>query len=191
MKGREDQGLTRRALFGALAGLGAAAAGLGGPEAAWGQQHGGHGPEDAGQGHRLAEACAEQFQKVVEEGRGFGMAFAADRNGYPGPTHILELKTQLRLTADQERKAEALLHAMLAESRPKGARLLEAERRLERLYADGVADESSVRAGVAEVERARSEVRLVHLLTHLRARDLLTREQRDAYHKIRWGMTTG
>ena len=181
MKGSEDQGLTRRALFGALAGLGAAA-GLGGAGAAWAQQHG---------GHRLAEACAEQFQKVVEEGRGFGMAFAADRNGYPGPTHILELKTQLRLTADQEMKAEALLQAMLAESRPKGARLLEAERRLERLYADGIADAASVRAAVVEVERARSELRLVHLLTHLRARDLLTREQRGAYYKIRWGATSG
>jgi len=117
------------------------------------------------------------------------MAFAADRNGYPGPRHILELKAQLGLTADQEAKVTELMHAMLAESRPKGARLLEAERRLERLYADGVADEASVRAAVAEVERARSELRLAHLLIHLRARDLLSREQRDAYHKIQWGTT--
>jgi len=41
------------------------------------------------------------------------------------------------------------------------------------------------------VERARSELRLVHLLIHLRTRDLLTREQREAYHKIQWGTTTG
>lgn len=188
-------GITRRALLRMLGGFGTAAtaavAGLGTPRATWAQQHGGHGPENAGQGHRLAQTCAEQFEAVVREGRGFGMAFAADRNGYPGPTHILELKTELRLTADQEAKAAELLHAMLAESRPKGARLLEAERRLERLYADGAANEAGVRTALAEAERARGELRLVHLLTHLRTRDLLTREQRDAYQKIRWGGTTG
>ena len=52
-------------------------------------------------------------------GRGFGMAFAADQNGYPGPMHVLE--------------------------------------------------------------------RLVHLLTHLKTRDLLTEEQRRTYHEARWG----
>ena len=195
MKGRKGQGFTRRALLRTLGGLGAAAGaaavGLARPGPTWAQQHGGHPPGSAGQGHKVAAlSCAEQFEAVVREGHGFGMAFSADRNGYPGPRHILELKTELRLTGDQETKAAALMHAMLGESRPKGARLLEAERRLERLYADGVADEANVRAAVAEVERARSELRLVHLLTHLRTRDLLSREQRDAYHKIRWGTTT-
>ena len=189
MKEREGQGFTRRALLRTLGGLGAAA-GLGSAESAWAQQHGGHGPQGAGQGQKAAAlSCAEQFEAVVREGYAFGMAFAADRNGYPGPRHILELKTELRLTADQEAKVTELMHAMLGESHPKGVRLLEAERRLERLYADGVADEASVRAAVAEVERARSELRLVHLLIHLRTRDLLTREQREAYHKIQWGTT--
>lgn len=196
MREREGQGFTRRALLRTLGGLGAAAGaaavGVARPAPTWAQQHGGHGPQGTGQGHKMAAlSCAEQFEAVVREGHGFGMAFAADRNGYPGPRHILELKTELALTADQEAKAAALMHAMLAESRPKGARLLEAERRLERLYVDGVAADAIVRAAVAEAERARSELRLVHLLTHLKTRDLLTREQRDAYHKIRWGTTTG
>jgi hypothetical protein len=61
----------------------------------------------------------------VGEGRGFGLAFAADQNGYPGPLHVLELKDRLKLTADQEAKTQALLHAMFVESKPKSARLLE------------------------------------------------------------------
>lgn len=40
---------------------------------------------------------------------------------------------------------------------------------------------------VAEIERARSDVRLVHLLAHLRTRELLTEDQRRAYHHARWG----
>jgi Spy/CpxP family protein refolding chaperone len=147
----------------------------------WGQH--GHGHEG---GHQAAEACAAEFDKVVGEGRGFGLAFAADQNGYPGPLHVLELKDRLKLTADQEAKAQALLHAMFVESKPKSARLLEAEAKLRRLFADRAADDAAVRAAVAEVERARSEVRLVHLLTHLKTRELLTEDQRRIYHEARW-----
>jgi len=145
--------------------------------------HGGAGA----QGHQVAQTCATEFEKVVGEGRGFGLAFAADQNGYPGPMHVLELKDRLKLSADQEAKARALMHAMFTESRPKGARLLEAEAKLRRLFAERVADEAAVRAAVAEVERARTEVRLVHLLTHLTTRDLLTDDQRRIYHEARWG----
>jgi len=52
--------------------------------------------------HVLAERCAAAFERNIATGRGFGMAFAADQNGYPGPLHILELKDRLKLTAEQE-----------------------------------------------------------------------------------------
>jgi len=149
----------------------------------WGQH--GHAGDHQG-GHQAAEACAVEFDKVVGEGRGFGLAFAADQNGYPGPMHVLELKDRLKLTTDQEAKAQALVHAMFSESKPKGARLLEAETKLRRLFADRTADDAAVRAAVAEVERARSQVRLVHLLTHLKTRELLTEDQRRTYHEARW-----
>jgi Spy/CpxP family protein refolding chaperone len=146
-----------------------------------------HGHTGGGDGHRAAQACATEFDQVVAEGRGFGLAFAADQNGYPGPLHILELRERLALTPDQVAKAEALMRAMFDESRPKSARLLEAEARLRGLFARGAANEAAVRTAVAEVERARADVRLVHLLTHLRARDLLTEPQRLLYHDARWG----
>jgi Spy/CpxP family protein refolding chaperone len=151
-----------------------------------GAQHGaGHAP--GGDGHRAAEACATQFEQVVAQGRGFGMAFAADQNGYPGPMHILELRERLALTPDQVAKAEALMRAMFEDSRPRSARLLEAEARLRHLFSSRTATEATVGVAVAEVERARADVRLVHLLTHLRARDLLTEQQRRLYHEARWG----
>jgi Spy/CpxP family protein refolding chaperone len=138
--------------------------------------------------HRLAEMCATAFEKNIATGRGFGMAFAADHNGYPGPLHILELKDQLKSTPEQEAKAQALMAATLAESRPRSARLLDAEAKLRQLFASGQADETTVRAVVAEVEKARTGVRLVHLMTHLKTRDLLTEEQRRLYHEARWSL---
>ena len=141
-------------------------------------------------GHLTAQACLAEFDAVVAEGRGFGMAFPADQNGYPGPLHVLELKDRLRLSRDQEAKAEVLLAAMFAESRPKSSRLLDAEAKLRRLFAASRPDEAAVRTAVGEVETARADVRLVHLLFHLKMRDALTDEQRRAYQEARWGGPT-
>jgi Spy/CpxP family protein refolding chaperone len=153
-----------------------------------GHEHG-HGGGDA-QPHRRVEACQREFDQVVADGRGAGLAFAADQNGYPGPLHVLELKDRLRLTAEQETRMRALLDAMFAEARPRAARLAEAEARLRRIFAEAKADDATVRAAVAETERARVEVRLAHLLTHLRTRELLTDDQRQIYHRLRWGAAT-
>ena len=151
-------------------------------------QHAGHQhtPGPPSEGHQKAQACLDEFDAVVRDGRGFGMAFAADQHGYPGPMHVLELKERLALTPEQEARVRTLMHAMFAESRPKSARLLDAEARLRALFAGGTADETAVRAAAADVERARAEVRVVHLMAHLKTRDLLTDAQRRAYHDARW-----
>jgi Spy/CpxP family protein refolding chaperone len=135
---------------------------------------------------RALKALSDRQVDDLRAGRGMGLALAAELNGYPGPMHVLELKDRLKLTAEQEAKAQEL-HAAVKAEQPKSTRLLEAERRLERLFADRVATEANVRAAVAEIERARAEVRLVHLLTHLRTRDVLTEDQRRIYHQARWG----
>ena len=140
----------------------------------------------ASAGHQRVQACAQEFDSVVRDGRGFGMAFAADQNGYPGPMHVLEMKDRLALTPEQESQMQALMDGMFAQARPAGARLLEAETRLRTLFAEARADEFAVRAAVAEIEKRRADVRLVHLLTHLRTRDLLTQAQRSSYHAARW-----
>jgi Spy/CpxP family protein refolding chaperone len=171
-------------LFGALVAL---ATMLAGAIPAPAQHHGhGHTPGTPADGHLRAQACVDEFEAVVRDGRGFGMAFAADQQGYPGPLHVLELKERLRLDAAQEARVRALLQAMFDEARPKGARLLDAEARLRRLFGAGTADASAVRRAVAEVEQARTELRLVHLLAHLETRSLLTEAQRRAYHEARW-----
>jgi Spy/CpxP family protein refolding chaperone len=171
-------------LFGALVALAMLLAGAASAPA----QHQGHththgAPSD---GHLRAQACIDELEAVVRDGRGFGMAFVADQQGYPGPLHVLELKDRLRLDATQETRVRALLQAMYDEARPKGARLLEAEASLRRLFGAGAADPSAVRTAVAEVEQARTELRLVHLLAHLQTRALLTDAQRRAYHEARW-----
>jgi hypothetical protein len=92
--------------------------------------------------NRLAEACATALDKNIAAGRGSGMAFVADRNGYPGPLHALELKDELKPTGEQEAEVRAVPTAMLAESRPQSERLLAADDNLRRLFASGQASEA-------------------------------------------------
>ena len=150
----------------------------------------GHGASAHGSsGHssyRAVDQWLKEFEQVVGEGRGFGLAFAADQNGYPGPMHVLELKDRLRLTGDQEWAMQRVMDALFVESRPAGARLLAAERQLRALFAASAASETAVRAAVTDVERTRTEVQLIHLLAHLKTRDVLTVEQRRLYHAARW-----
>ena len=159
-------------------------AGSGGVDA---QHHAAHAGAEAVPHHALVQTYEKAFEQNIAEGRGFGMAFAADQNGYPGPLHVLELKDRLKLTSEQETKMQAMLTAMFAESRPKSARLLESEAKLRQLFAGARADEASVKAAVLEVEKARTEVRLVHLLSHLKTREVLSEDQRRLYHQARWG----
>lgn len=153
-------------------------------------QHGhghGHAAGDDAQVHRRIESYLKEFDAVVADGRGFGLAFAADQNGYPGPLHVLELKSQVQLTPEQEARMRALFESMLTQARARAAGLAAAEARLRRLFADGVADEAAVRAAVIATETARAEVRTVHLLAHVQARGILTETQRRTYQELRWG----
>jgi Spy/CpxP family protein refolding chaperone len=143
---------------------------------------------DAGQApHRRMEAYQREIDTVLADGRGAGLAFAADQNGYPGPLHVLELARELGITAEQETRVRGLFATMLQQARARAGRLAAAEAQLVRLFADRAADEGTVRAAVQDAEAARREVRLVHLLAHLQAHDVLTEAQRQKYHELRWG----
>ena len=139
--------------------------------------------------HQPAEAahhaCLDEERQAIERGEGFGMALAADRNGYPGPKHILELREQLGLTPAQQAQAQQLFDRMRADALAAGRKLLDKESELERHFASGAADTARVRRLLEESAGLRAELRWVHLSAHLAARDLLTSEQRARYHALR------
>ena len=58
----------------------------------------------AGMEARPIKALSEQQVADLKAGRGMGLALVAELNGYPGPSHLLELADQLGLS-DAERNA--------------------------------------------------------------------------------------
>ena len=55
----------------------------------------------AGMQTRSIKALSEQQVADLGAGRGMGLALAAELNGYPGPSHVLELADKLNLSTDQ------------------------------------------------------------------------------------------
>jgi hypothetical protein len=158
---------------------------LAGPATA---QHHGHSQGQtpyAGLHQRAIKALSDQQVADLRAGRGMGLALAAELNGYPGPMHVLELKDQLQLTADQRRRFQQLFDGMKAEAMAAGEAVIESERLLDQKFADKVMTADELARLTAQIAEAQGKLRAVHLKYHLTTADLLTGAQRQRYAELR------
>src|SRR5713226_1932454 len=89
----------------------------------------------AGMQARSIKALSDQQIADLRAGRGMGLALAAELNGYPGPSHVLELADKLDLSSDQRVQIQRLFDSMKAEAVPLGSKLIEQESNLDRQFA--------------------------------------------------------
>jgi Spy/CpxP family protein refolding chaperone len=138
-----------------------------------------------GEEARQIKALSAQDVEGYLAGRGMGMARAAELNHYPGPMHVLELADSLGLSAAQRTRAQELYDEVKARAVPLGAELVEAERRLDALFASAAATTGEVDRQTAEIGRIHAAIRAVHLNAHISMREALTPEQIGAYDRLR------
>ncbi|MHA1114148.1 MAG: hypothetical protein ACTSRY_06545 [Alphaproteobacteria bacterium] len=117
----------------------------------------GHSSPYAGEEKRDIKTLSAADIDDLRNGRGWGFAKAAELNGLPGPTHLLEMKTEIALSPAQIEAVETLFAEMKAAAVPLGARLVE----------------------------VRGDLRFVHLATHLRTPALLSAAQIADYNRLR------
>lgn len=139
----------------------------------------------AGWETRSVKALNSRQIDDLRNGRGMSLALSAELNGYPGPKHILELGTELELTALQKRTVAEAFTNMQEEARREGERVLEAEQKLDALFATKTADAASLARQVRQTGEAWSRLRTIHLKYHLDMAGLLTPEQHTRYQQLR------
>lgn len=139
----------------------------------------------AGLDARPVKALSPEQLTDLRAGRGMGLALPAELNGYPGPTHVLELADPLDLTPVQRARTEALVAAMKAETIPLGERLIADETALDRLFAEKRATIATLDAASANVGSAQASLRAAHLRYHLDMMAVLTPEQVARYVALR------
>lgn len=112
-------------------------------------------------------------------GRGMGMGRPAVVHGYPGPMHVLRQAEALELDADQIARTGALRERVHGVARDIGARIVEAERELDRVLGETPVDRGQMRATLDRIADLRAELRAAHLETHLDQAAILTQAQRE------------
>jgi len=121
----------------------------------------------------------------LRRGAGWGLALSAELNGVPGPAHLLELKDQIGLSADQVSAIEAIFAAMQSEAQEAGLHFIEAEAAIEAAFRADNLDPEQLRALIQTSAAARAELRYIHLVRHLATPPLLRPEQIIQYNALR------
>jgi len=147
-------------------------------------------PAAAQEKRDIKALSAEQTGQYLA-GAGMGYARAAELNRFPGPMHVLEFADRLGLSPEQRERTRALMDAHKAEARATGAKLVEAERALDALFASGNVDEAGLARAVAAAAALEASYRLQHLDTHRRMRALLSEEQVSRYVELRGYAASG
>ena len=139
----------------------------------------------AGLETRAIKSLSEQQIGDLSAGRGMGLALAAELNGYPGPSHAIELASQLGLSADQVEKLRQLFAAMKAETIPIGATLIEQERGLNQDFARHTITLASLETSTRDIGATQAALRAAHLKYHLSTVAVLTPAQIKRYDELR------
>ena len=139
----------------------------------------------AGQDARaIASLSAEDIDDLLA-GRGWGFAKPAELNGYPGPTHLLELSEALGLTEAQADAIEEVRVRMEADAQALGSEYVAAEAALDAAFASGEIDPAQLTVLTEEAARTEAALRTRHLAAHLEVKPLLTRHQIVTYNRLR------
>lgn len=144
----------------------------------------------AGQEQRSIKSLSESDIEELSSGQGWGLAKAAELNGMPGPAHLLEMKKEIGLSAEQTKNIEQIFKAMQSQAIPLGTELIELERQLNDRFAARTITEESLRELLEQIAQTRKQLRYVHLSAHLETPGILTAEQIDQYNELR-GYSTG
>ncbi|WNK01264.1 hypothetical protein L2D14_07500 [Thalassospiraceae bacterium LMO-JJ14] len=139
----------------------------------------------AGQQLREIKSLSAEDIAELQRGGGWGLARAAELNGMPGPAHLLELKDEIALSAEQIERITALYQDMHAKAVEEGEKFIAHERELDRRFRDATMNDADLRALLAEIAESRARLRFIHLSTHLMTPTILSRKQIDRYNTLR------
>ncbi len=139
----------------------------------------------AGQEKRLIKSLSDDDIEQLKNGKGWGLAKAAELNGMPGPLHILQMKDQVSLTPGQEVKIQALFENMKSKAIPLGNELIELEKTLNESFADRTISKQQLSQQLDEIAKVKKELRYVHLETHLATPAILSTQQLAEYNRLR------
>ncbi len=140
-----------------------------------------------GQEHREIRTLSEEDIRQLKNGDGWGLAKAAELNGFPGPAHLIEMEEQgaIHLSDEQDRRIRGLYREMKDRAVQLGTKLIEQERELNLLFSSGDIDKQKLRSVLSDIAATRAELRFIHLSAHLEVSAVLSPHQIERYNTVR------
>lgn len=139
----------------------------------------------AGQEKRIIKSLSDDDIQQLKKGKGWGLAKAAELNGMPGPSHVLQMKDKISLSKEQETKIQALLDNMKLKAIPLGNKLIQLEKNLNSSFANKTITNEKLNKQLDAISNVHKELRYVHLVTHLMTPSILTPRQIEQYNQLR------
>ena len=139
----------------------------------------------AGQEQREIKSLSEEDIRELRRGGGWGLAKSAELNGLPGPAHLLELKDEIPLSANQVSTITNVFERMRSMAKEKGERLIDLERILEMELRGTTVTPDALQAMLTQIGQTRADLRYIHISAHLAMKEILTTEQIVRYNQLR------
>ena len=139
----------------------------------------------AGQQNREIRSLSASEVADLLAGKGMGYAKAAELNGYPGPAHVLELQSELGLSADQLARTRSIFQRMESSAKSFGAQLVEAERALDASFRNREVSPDTLARALERISTIAGKLRNVHLGAHLEQTRVLSAAQITRYAELR------
>ena len=138
-----------------------------------------------GQETRDIKSLSPEEVDAYLSGKGFGLAKAAELNGFAGPAHVLQLSSELGLSPEQRARTEALFASMQLKASTLGRELVDEERNLDYLFASRTVTPDLLSASINKIGTLQAGIRGAHLEAHLAQVDILTAGQNARYAQLR------
>lgn len=119
------------------------------------------------------------------QGKGMGLAKAAELNQYPGPMHVLDLAGDLQLSSQQIAQTRKIFEKMRETAISLGTELVQQERELEALFSSGRISAAELDSRLLKIGATKAKLRGAHLHAHLAMKDVLTHHQIVVYEELR------
>lgn len=149
-----------------------------------GNQHT-HTSKYVGQEQRAIKSLSPEDISELRRGGGWGLAKAAELNGVPGPAHLLELKDEIPIAAAQIEIIDEIFNRMKSQAIAQGEKLIGLEQQLEGYFKDRTATDAILHTSLGRIAEARSNLRYIHLATHLEMLEILSETQIAKYNTLR------
>ena len=132
----------------------------------------------------LSDNDVQSLQNGTGEAFG-GIAKLAELNGYPGPRHVLDMASELRLTDGQRMEIELIYQNMSNKAKSIGVAIIDIEQDIDEAFANKTITQENIKLMLDKSADLYGRLRFVHLSAHLDTAQMLATEQVQMYNTVR------